>query len=166
MILPDGCPRPAIHFKNTTEVIYYVLANPSTRSALKPPHWFRVEAPSRWCRRQPHTRPQAPGSSCLAVQLGNYPLLTSIKTLGTAKPLALTLSPLDPRVGAATDQAALELGNVAHNRQHSPANVGGRAVAHECFGGPVPVHQCMIVWAGRTSAVAPRPCRPSTPRTP
>ena len=42
----------------------------------------------------------------LTVQLGNYPLLTSIKTLRAPKLLTLAFGPLDPRVGTAADQAA------------------------------------------------------------
>ena len=55
-------------------------------------------------------------------------LAVGIKSLGASKLLALAPGTLDPRVGAAADQAALELSNAAHAGQHQPADIG-RGVA-------------------------------------
>jgi hypothetical protein len=44
------------------------------------------------------------------VTIGNYPFLTGIKALGTAKLLALLPGSLDTLVRALADQAALKLG--------------------------------------------------------
>jgi hypothetical protein len=40
--------------------------------------------------------------------------------------VALALGPLNAFLAALPDQAALELGNAAHDRQHQPANLRGR----------------------------------------
>ena len=50
-----------------------------------------------------------------AVAIGNDPLLTIIKALGTPKLLALPLGTLDTLVRALADQATLKLGNAAHD---------------------------------------------------
>jgi hypothetical protein len=64
----------------------------------------------------------------LTVTVGNHPLLTVIEPLRTSELLALPLGTLDPRIGAAADQATLKLGNAAHDGEHQPAGVG-RGVA-------------------------------------
>src|SRR5690349_6564608 len=64
--------------------------------------------------------------STLAITVGNDPLLAIVQPLGPPKLLALAPSPLNAGIGAAANEAALELSNTAHDGQHEPANVGRR----------------------------------------
>jgi hypothetical protein len=60
----------------------------------------------------------------LGVAIGNGPHLASIKPRRPPKLRPLALGPLNTFLAALADQAALKLGNAAHNRQHQPANGG------------------------------------------
>jgi len=60
----------------------------------------------------------------MSVTIGNDPLLTGIKSLGAPKFLALLPGSLDTLIRALADQAALKLGNAAHDCQHQPAGIG------------------------------------------
>src|SRR5215472_8169128 len=64
---------------------------------------------------------------CLAgsIPLGNAPALAGIERGRPAELDALAPGPLDPLLATLADQAALELGNAAHDRHHQPTNVRG-----------------------------------------
>src|SRR5262249_20190709 len=58
------------------------------------------------------------------VALGDTPALAMIKHGGPAELRALSFCPLDPLFTPLADQAALELGDAAHDRHNQPANIG------------------------------------------
>src|SRR5262249_47056923 len=57
------------------------------------------------------------------VALGHHALLAVIERRRPAELRALALGALDPFLAALADQAALELGKAAHDRQHQLADV-------------------------------------------